>query len=131
MWQSAKNSAASTLKFYPRMKYTLGLVFLNGINIGVTTSTMLHLMPTGEDTQQNNFNAGTCLLLHGAGCVLGGYLGGRMCDRLRIRLSSTIYVLSYCLVCLFSVAAAQLNQLYSARIACFAWGAVLYYLTAN
>jgi hypothetical protein len=31
------------------MKYTLGLIILDGTNVGVVTSTMLHLMPTGTD----------------------------------------------------------------------------------
>lgn len=31
------------------MKNTLGLIFIDGINIGVTTSTMLHLMPKIDD----------------------------------------------------------------------------------
>lgn len=42
-------SAKSTLSFYPIMKFTLGLILLDGINLGVTTSTMLHLLPPVDD----------------------------------------------------------------------------------
>jgi|JI10StandDraft_1071094.scaffolds.fasta_scaffold325771_3 hypothetical protein len=31
------------------MKHTLGLIVLDGIGIGVVTSTMLHLMPIIDD----------------------------------------------------------------------------------
>lgn len=113
------------------MKYTLGLIFIDGINIGVTTSTMLHLMPEYEDKQQNSFNAGTCLFFYGLGCSIGGYLGGKLCDKLRIRISSTIALYLFCASCLFSIGASYIKQLWSARLACFCWGWVLYYLSAN
>lgn len=87
------------------MKYTLGLVFLNGINIGVTTSTMLHLLPMTDDAHQDRLNAGICLILHGIGCLTGGYFGGKFCDKFKIKLSSTIYVFLYCVACIFTMGA--------------------------
>lgn len=90
------------------MKYSLGLIFIDGINIGVTTGTILHLMPKNEDQKQDDFNAGTCLFMYGIGCVIGGYIGGRVSDRFKIKLSSTIALLLYSFSCLFSMIASQI-----------------------
>jgi predicted MFS family arabinose efflux permease len=88
------------------MKFTLGLILLDGINIGVSTATMLHLLPSTDDKKSNNFNAGTCLIIYGAGCIIGGFIGGKVCDKLRINLSSMIGMFWFFMSCLFSIAAA-------------------------
>lgn len=49
VWERAKASFMSTLSFYPIMKYSLGLIVLDGLNLGVVTSTMLHVMPEVSD----------------------------------------------------------------------------------
>ena len=112
------------------MKYSLGLILLDGTNIGVVTSTMLHLTPKLDDKKQNNLNAGFCLILYGIGCVIGGFLGGKLTDRFRIRVSSVGALLVFFIVCLFSIAAAEILQMWSALIGCFLWGFALYYITA-
>lgn len=81
------------------------MILIDGINLGVSTSTMLHLAPKVEDKKQNSLNAGFCLLMFGCGCTLGGFLGGRLSDRFRIRLSSIGIMLIYSLCCLFSILA--------------------------
>ena len=113
------------------MKFTLGLIILDGTNIGVTTSTMLNLMPKIEDKSENHLQSGICLILYGCGCILGGYLGGKLCDRLRIRLSSMIVIYVFFMTCLFSMFAEIHKELWSARVGCFFWGFVLYYISAN
>lgn len=75
--------------------------------------------------------AGICLILYGCGCVVGGYFGGKLCDRLRIRLASTLVMYLFAMSCLFSMFADLHNELWSARMACFLWGLVLYYISAN
>lgn len=113
------------------MKYTLGLIVLDGLNLGVITSTMLHLLPSLDNKKENTLNAGLTLIVSGFGCVIGGYLGGRVCDKLRIRLSSTILLYFYFVSSLFSIFASLIMQIWSAMIACFIWGFVIYYLSAN
>lgn len=112
------------------MKYTLGLIILDGTNIGVVTSTMLHLTPKVQDKKESNLNAGFCLLAYGFGCVIGGFLGGKLTDRLRIRISSVIILALYLISCLFSIVAAEILEMWSALISCFLWGFVLYYISA-
>lgn len=113
------------------MKYTLGLIALDGLNLGVITSTMLHLLPSVDDKKQNSINAGVTLIVCGFGCIIGGYLGGRLCDKLRIRISCTVLVYFYLISALFSIFAYEILQIWSARVGCFIWGFVIYYLSAN
>lgn len=71
------------------------------------------------------------LFCYGVGCSIGGYLGGKMCDKLKIRLSSTVALFLFCFCCLLSMASSLIMQIWSALISCFFWGIVLYYLSAN
>lgn len=43
--ESLPQKLCNMVRFYPNMKPLLGLIFIHGINIGVTTSTLFHLMP--------------------------------------------------------------------------------------
>lgn len=130
LWGFAKSAALSTLKFYPIMKFTLGLIILDGTNMGVATSTMLHLVPKTNDKKQDSLNVGFCLILYGCGCVIGGFLGGKLTDRLRIRISSVSVLYLYCFSCLFSIVAWEIMEMWSAMLACFLWGFVLYFISA-
>lgn len=44
-------------------------------------------------------------MMYGAGSIFGGYLGGKICDKLRIKLSSSIGLYLFLISCLFSIAA--------------------------
>ena len=86
------------------MKYTLPLILIDGANMGIKTSTMLHLMPTVEgNTKQNNLNAGICIIIYGVGSTIGGYLGSKLCDKLKIKKSSLFIMTIFCLSCLFNI----------------------------
>jgi predicted MFS family arabinose efflux permease len=63
------------------MKYSLGLISLDGISLGVISGTMLRLLPK-QNTNQDNLLAGVALMIYGVGCIIGGYLGGKLCDKL-------------------------------------------------
>ena len=67
------------------MRHALGCMFLDGINVGVSSSFMLHLLPKTDDKTQDNLNAGYCLLAFGVGCVIGGFLGGKLCDIMKAK----------------------------------------------
>jgi hypothetical protein len=63
--------------------------------------------------------------------VIGGYLGGKLCDKLPIRISSSGTVFIFCMACIFSLAATQIWQLWSALVGSFLWGSSLYFANAN
>jgi MFS family permease len=121
-------STKSTLSFYPIMAASLGLISIDGISLAMVTSNMLHLLP---QSYHHGIYPGLCIYAYSIGCVTGGYLGGRICDRLKLKLSSTLTVSFFCLSCLWSAGAAFIEQLWSAMVACFLWGWSLYFVTAN
>lgn len=112
------------------MKYSLGLIFIDGINLGVTTSTMLHLMPTVDDHKENSFNAGICLLFYGFACIIGGFAGGKISDKLKIKLTSTLFLYLFSMVCLYTILAALMKQMWMAMLGCFLWGLILFCISA-
>lgn len=112
------------------MKYALPIALLDGINVGVTTSFMLHLLPSTNDEQQDNLNAGLCEILFGVGAIVGGYLGGMLCDIIRVRYCCLIAVCTYFLGCFLSIFADIYSSLGFAMVCCVIWGFNLYFLQA-
>ena len=48
IWEGVKK----TLSFYPKMKFALPLVFVDGLNIGTTSVIMLKIMPEYPDEKE-------------------------------------------------------------------------------
>ena len=70
-----KEILLSTLKYYPTMIPVLGAIFVDGLNIGVQTSTLLRLIPITHDKDKDLLYSGFCLISSGTGSFIGGYLG--------------------------------------------------------
>ncbi len=71
------------------------------------------------------------MIIFGAGCIIGAFIGGKICDKLRIKISSIIGMALLYLSCLFSIVASEIQKLWSARLDCFLLGFVMYYISAN
>ena len=104
------------------MKYALGMIAIDGINLAVAAVTMLRVLPTYQDQKQNNLNAGICLIVYGCGQSIAGYFGGRLCDKYRIRQTVTLILILYCMACACTFANWYIRQFWSAIIGCFLWG---------
>ena len=80
----------------------LGFIFIDGINIGIQTSTILKLIPMTNDEQKDKLNLGIMIIVKGVGCLVGGYAGASICDKFKtkrvIALSIGMYGISCCLI---------------------------------
>jgi predicted MFS family arabinose efflux permease len=66
--------------------------------------------------------------MFGVGSVFGGYIGSKLCDKLKIKLTAVFGVFVYLMTCLFCIVVGEIQQLWSARLACFFWGFLTFYL---
>lgn len=123
-----KKILLSTLKFYPTMISVLGLIFVDGINIGVQTSTLVHLIPKTDDEKQDNFYSGICLLSSGVGCFIGGYLGGKLCDIFPIKKIAYSGIFLYILACTLIFIASFIEVFTFSLLASFVLGFEFYYI---
>lgn len=74
--------------------------------------------------------AGIVLIFYGVGGIIGGYLGGKICDWWRIKASSVFLMVVFCITCGFTIYAEQIMEMWSAIVACFLWGFVAYSIFA-
>ena len=70
----------------------LGMIFIDGLNIGVQASTLLRLVPITHDKKKDLLYSGFCSISSGLGAFFGGYLGGKLCDKFGVKLISTISI---------------------------------------
>lgn len=52
--------------------------------------------------------AGIVLIFYGVGGIIGGYLGGKICDWWRIKASSVFLMVVFCITCGFTIYAEQI-----------------------
>ena len=90
----------STLKFYPTTLPILGLVFLDGTNIAINASTIIHLITKTDDKAHDDLYAGFAIITFGFGSLIGGYVGGKLCDKFRLKRVALVGVLLYAVCCM-------------------------------
>lgn len=87
------------MRFYPIMVSVLGFIFLDGINIGIQTATILRLIPMTDDEQNDKIRVGIMIIVKGTGCLIGGYLGAFICDKMRIKRVIFLSIILYSISC--------------------------------
>lgn len=95
---TVKEIFLTTLKYYPKMIPLLGVIILDGINLGIQTSSILHLVPA--DTTNHDTLAGILVIVYGVGSLLGSYAGAKLCDKYRLRNVAIGGVLLYGISCI-------------------------------
>ena len=104
------------------MRYSLGLIVLDGINMILPAGTLPRLVPTEDSTDTGRY-LGICVLLYGIGQIIGGYLGGKLCDKYKIRKTVLAILILFCFCCFASVVTVQYIQaLWAAGFCYFCWG---------
>lgn len=83
------------------MKHILMLIIIDGVNVGLMTSTYIHLVPTHHLPAELAF--GYCLISMGAGTMIGGYFGGKLCDVIRVQRVASLCVIAYVLSCMMAI----------------------------
>ena len=118
------------MSFYPKMKFALPLVFVDGLNIGTTSVIMLKIMPEYPDEKKENLLAGICLIGFGVGSMIGGYLGGKLCDRFNIKTTTCGSLVTFFVSCCITLTGYFYPSIVLTWINCFSWGLSMYSLTA-
>ena len=112
------------------MKYALPLVFIDGLNIGTTSVIMLKIMPDYADEKKSNLLAGICLIGFGVGSMIGGFLGGKLCDRLSIKTVTSGSLVAFFISCCITLGGYFYSSIVVTWVNCFCWGFSMYSLTA-
>ena len=82
----------------------LGYTFIDGINVAVSILTLLHLYKSTGDKKKDEILAGIALLAMGFGALIGGYLGGKLCDIFGVKKVAYAGTFLYTLTCISSIA---------------------------
>ena len=126
-----KQQLKNMREYYWKMRHMLGYTFIDGINVAVSILTILHLyQPTGE-RHTDEIRAGIALLAMGFGGLVGGYLGGKLCDIFGVKKVAYAGIALYALTCILSIVVSLVGAVPFSCVACFAWGFLLYYIQAN
>ena len=124
-----KHILFSTLKFYPTMLPILGLVFLDGTNIAINASTIIHLITKTDDKDHDDLFAGIAIITFGFGSLIGGYVGGKLCDKFRLRRVALVGVLLYGIMCTSVFAASFISSYPLTLLVFFYFGFQYSYIT--
>ena len=76
----------------------LGIIVIDGVNVGIQTSTILHLIPETETS--HDLKSGIIVIVYGIGSLIGGYLGAKLCDKHRLRNVAMLGVIMFGLSCI-------------------------------
>ena len=68
----------SYIVFYPKMKYLIAALFLDGFMLGFITTFFSHMIPESIRSPEN---IGIVLMVNGVGSIIGGYLSGYLSDK--------------------------------------------------
>jgi len=68
-------------KFYPKMKYIILAIALDGIMLGFVTSNFSNMLP---ESVRDDLHLGIMLMIHGVGGIIGGYLSGFLSDTIAV-----------------------------------------------
>ena len=93
------------MKFYPTMLPLLGLVLIDAVSSGIQASVLYRLIPKSGDRQKDDLYAGFAIICLGVGCITGGFLGSKLCDKFKLKKVASFGVLLYGLYCLSIVGA--------------------------
>ena len=106
---TCKHILLSTLKFYPTMLPVLGLIFIDGINLAVQSSTIIHLITKTKDKTHDDLLSGFAIISYGFGSLIGGYVGGKLCDKFQLKTVAFVGVLLFGLCCSTMFVASFIN----------------------
>jgi hypothetical protein len=123
---SAGKMLLDTVRSYPVMVNALGVIWIEGICLGVLSTTILHLVPHTDDHKADELRVGFCLIAQGVGSLVSGYTGGRLCDVLKIKQVGFVVLTVYVCNCGISVIAALVDELWLSIVVCGCWGFCLY-----
>ena len=126
-----KQQLKNMCKYYSKMRYMLGYTFLDGINVAVSILTILHLYKSTGDKHEDEILAGIALLAMGFGALIGGYLGGKLCDIFGVKKVAYAGNILYALTCILSIVVSLIDAYPFSCVVCFNWGFLIYYVQAN
>ena len=106
---TVKTILFSTLRFYPTMLPVLGLVLTDAMNYCIQISVLYRLVPKSADQETNDLLTGLGIICFGVGCIVGGFLGGKLCDKFQLKKVASFGALLYGLCCL-SILGASLAE---------------------
>ena len=100
------------------MKNTLFLLVLDGIAVGVQSSTLLHILPS------NKFNIINSLALFGwaLGTLASGYISARLTDLINYKSCGMIQIVIFLCACISSFIAYEFKVMGLSFFAIFLWG---------
>lgn len=87
------------LKFYPIMASVLGFIYLDGTNSGIQNATLLRLIPTNDEEHNQKIRVGIMVIIKGSGCLIGGYLGAFICDKIGVKRVIFLAIILYSTSC--------------------------------
>ena len=90
------------------MASMLGLIFIDGLNLGIQASTIIHLITDAGD-KNNDLFSGIAIMVSGVGSLAGGYAGGKLCDRFKPKKVALAGVLLYASCCMTFIGASFLK----------------------
>ena len=129
--KSIVQTIKGTLEYYPKMKDSLGYIFLDGFNVSVSILTMLHLIKQTGNLEEDETASGEALIIYGIGCTLGGYIGGKLCDIIPIPSAFKIGIWMLSLNCSFTIICSYMQVLPFIYLVCFLWGFLVYFFQAS
>ena len=98
-------------------------------SIGIQSSTLIHLVPKTDDKAHYDLLPGIVIISFGVGSLIGGYVGGKLCDKFTLKRVAVVGVLLYALGCL-SILAGSFIDKYPFTLVVFFWNGFEYsYIT--
>lgn len=117
----------SYIVYYPKMKYLIAALFLDGFMLGFITTFFSHMIPESIRTPKN---IGIVLMVNGVGSIIGGYLSGYLSDKTsasKLGVGGFIFIIFTLLIALLS----QFVYISTLTFPCFIsffWGVSLFFL---
>ena len=115
-----------TFTFYPITKHILLLIAVEGIQMGIVTLTLVHMLPHNS----SYFISTIGMISYGVGSLPSGYLGARMTDIFSYRACAMSVLVLFWITCALSVCAVWSQELWISILVFFLWGFCLDYCDA-
>ena len=77
----------------------LGLILIDGLNLGIQASSIIHLITKTDDKTHDDLLSGIAIMVFGVGTLFGGYIGGKLCDKLKVKKASIGGVIFFGISC--------------------------------
>ena len=104
------------------MKHTLFLVVLDGLAVGVTTSSLVHILPLNS----SDLTTGLSTFAFGFGSITTTYLSTRLSDFIRYQYEGFGIIMSFIFCCFGSFFAYFYQSLWFSLMIIFGWGAFIF-----